>query len=107
MLLGQRPTGTRDTTGTILDVLPRVKPRPSEASRYRLDRASCSRSSLFKKVFGVDVLSCERCGGRMRLIAQLPQGPAVRKILRHLGRTDSPLPLSPSRRPPEDKLVSS
>ena len=100
-----RQARARDTIGTLLDVLARAKPRPSKASRYRLDWASCSRSSLFKKVFGVDVLPCERCGGRMRVIAQLSEGPAVLKILRHLGRNDSPLPLSPARGPPEDELL--
>jgi hypothetical protein len=61
---------------------------------------------LFNKVFGVDVLSCERCGGRMKLIAQLSRGDATRKILRHIALPDSPLPLSPARGPPADELWS-
>jgi hypothetical protein len=38
-----------------------------------------------KRVWQADVLSCPKCGGRMRLIAVVQDPVVVEKILRHLG----------------------
>ena len=35
--------------------------------------------------FGLDVLACPRCGGRLRLIALIDQAAVISRILRHLG----------------------
>ncbi len=53
------------------------KPR---RSIYRIDWAS-----LLKRVFALDVLRCERCGGRRKLIALITQAPVAKQILVHLG----------------------
>ncbi len=34
---------------------------------------------------GFDVLSCPRCGGRLRLIALIEEAAVIGRILRHLG----------------------
>jgi hypothetical protein len=50
-------------------------------------RAPCRRfdwSTLMKRVFAVDVLVCNACGGAMRILAVLPEGDATRAILAHL-----------------------
>ena len=52
----------------------------SVPSPYRLDWAS-----LLKRVFGVDVLKCSRCQGKMRLIACIEEPDVAKKILEHLG----------------------
>ena len=38
-----------------------------------------------KRVFAIDVLVCDTCGGAMRILAVLPDGDASRAILQHLG----------------------
>ena len=50
--------------------------------------------------FGVDVLACPRCGGRLRFVALIDQTSVIQRILRHLGLpTDVPEP-RPPRAPP-------
>jgi putative transposase len=50
-------------------------------------------ATLMQRAFGVDVLACPRCGGRLRLIATIEDAAVVEQILAHLG-------LSPPARPP-------
>jgi Putative transposase len=71
--------------------------------------ASCAKPSrpgayqwveLMRRTFGIDVLACPRCGGRLRLVALIGQASVVQRILRHLGMpTDLPEPW-PARAPP-------
>ena len=57
-------------------------------------------ASLMARTFGFDVLACERCGGRMRLIALINEAAVIERILRHLGLpTETPAP-RPARGPP-------
>jgi hypothetical protein len=59
---------------------------------------------LMQRAFDFDVLSCPRCGDRMRLIATIEHPAVVRKILTHLGlSTEVPTPL-PARSPPTGSL---
>jgi hypothetical protein len=39
--------------------------------------------------FGIDVLACPNCGGRLRLIATLHDPAVIRKILAHLALSHS------------------
>ena len=41
-------------------------------------------AALLKRVFSIDVLSCPRCGDRLRLIAAISEPSVVSKILEHL-----------------------
>jgi hypothetical protein len=50
-------------------------------------------SDLLKRVFAIDVLVCDTCGGSMRILAVLPAGQASRAILEQLG-----LPIKPPHR---------
>jgi uncharacterized protein YbaR (Trm112 family) len=53
-----------------------------------------------RRTFGLDVLACPRCGGRLRLVALIEQAAVVQRILRHLGLpTEVPEP-RPARAPP-------
>jgi hypothetical protein len=57
-------------------------------------------AELMRRTFGVDVLACPRCRGRLRLVALIDQAPVIQRILRHLGLlTDVPEP-RPARPPP-------
>jgi len=67
----------------------------SVPSTYRLDWAA-----LLKRVFGVDVLKCSRCLGKMRLIACIEEPDVAKKILEHLGLRAEPLPTLRAQAPP-------
>jgi len=42
-----------------------------------------------RRAFGVDVLACPRCGGRLRLIALVEDPKAIRSILAAHARADA------------------
>ena len=57
-------------------------------------------AELLKRVFAVDVLQCESCGGRRVLLAAITQREVVVAILRSLGLpTEAPV-RHPARPPP-------
>ena len=75
--------------------------RPAE----RLDTASRRArgrlwADLMQRTFGLDVLACARCGGRLRLIALIEEAAVIRRILRHLGLPETVPTPSPARAPP-------
>jgi hypothetical protein len=90
------PRPPPDIAGTFLEALPKRPPPPPLPARYRTPW-----SELLERVFGVDVLACTKCQGRMKVLACLEKPDAVRKILRHLGLRDTPLPVQRSRGPPQ------
>ena len=58
-----------------------------------------------KRVFKKDLEQCAHCGGRRVLIALITDGPAVYKILSHIGLpTEAPAIVS-ARAPPQIDLV--
>jgi hypothetical protein len=53
-----------------------------------------------RRTFGIDVLECARCGGRLRLLALIEHAQVVERILRQLGLpTDRPEPRPPRASP--------
>ena len=68
--------------------IPRPRPR------------SLAWAALLKRTFGLDVLACTRCGGRLRVVAVVTSAAVISKILTHLHLSTSPPPLSPARAPP-------
>lgn len=56
-----------------------------------------------RRTFGLDVLACPRCGGRLQLIALIEHARVVERILRHPGLpTDRP---EPRPRAPPDAVL--
>jgi hypothetical protein len=53
-------------------------------------------AELMKRVFGFDVLECDSCGGRMRILCAVNPPEAIRKILDCLGLPSRPPPISPA-----------
>ena len=53
-------------------------------------------AELLKRVFSVDVLACDRCGARMRILCAIHPPDAIRKILDCLGLPSKPPPISPA-----------
>jgi uncharacterized protein YbaR (Trm112 family) len=56
---------------------------PADTGRRRA-RAQCW-ASLMERTFGLDVLACPRCRGRLRPIALIEEAAVIERILRHLG----------------------
>jgi hypothetical protein len=71
--------------------------------------ANCPRAwswaALMHRGFGIDVLACAHCGGRLRLIATLHDPAVIRKILAHLALGHSGQ--SPGPAPPESGVAAS
>jgi hypothetical protein len=53
-------------------------------------------AELMKRVFEVDVLSCTRCGGRMRALCTINSQPAIQKILACLKLPMRAPPIAPA-----------
>ena len=61
------------------------------------NRSSQTWAMLIKRVYEVDPLTCDRCGGRMKVVAFLepPQGEVIEKILQHCGLWNPASPRAP------------
>jgi len=57
-------------------------------------------AELMSRTFGIDVLACEKCRGRMEVIALIDQRPLIEKILNHLGLPTEVPRAKPCRAPP-------
>jgi hypothetical protein len=55
---------------------------------------------LLARIYEVLPLVCPKCGGDMRIIAFINEGPVIREILGHLGEPTSAPSLAPARGPP-------
>jgi hypothetical protein len=58
---------------------------------------------LLARVFNIDIETCSKCGGKMRIIAAIEEPSVIRKILEHLGLPTKPPPLYPARGPPNQQ----
>jgi len=58
---------------------------------------------LLARVFGIDVETCSKCGGRMKIIAAIEDPKVIRKILDHMGLDTKPPLLKPARGPPKQQ----
>jgi hypothetical protein len=66
----------------------------------RRDEARLRWAELMRRTFGIDVLACPRCGGRLRLLALIEQASVIARVLGHLGLPiEVPAP-RPARAPP-------
>jgi len=61
-----------------------------------------------KRVFNIDVETCNHCGGSVKVIACIKDQAVIDKILSHLEKKDeqplTPDPLSEARAPPQTSL---
>jgi len=53
-------------------------------------------AELLKRIFAVDALKCDRCGGWMRILCVVNPPDVVRKILDCIGLPSRPPPISPA-----------
>src|SRR5690606_31291751 len=57
------------------------------------------------RVFAIEIETCRRCGGRLRVIASIEAPATIERILAHLGRDAEPVdPAYPSRAPPQGEF---
>ena len=60
-----------------------------------------------KRVFKIDIETCEHCGGALKVIASIEDPAVIRKILEHLDRHAEPAALASrpfARAPPQSTL---
>ena len=75
-----------------------------EAQRPGRPRRGYRWAELMQRVFEIEVLVCDHCGGRRRVLTFLTDPPVLRAILEHLGLPADPPPVAPARPPPEPEL---
>jgi len=76
------------------------------ASMHPAERPNYAWAQLMQRSFGIDVLLCKHCGGRLRLLCAITRPGTVRAILRSLGlpaEVDEP---APARAPPDDFMFA-
>ncbi len=69
------------------------KPKPRSAAHYLW-------AALIARIYEVFPLICPQCGGPMRIIAFIPYGADIAKILAHIGVDTEPPRMTPARGPP-------
>ena len=57
-------------------------------------------AELLKRTFAVDVLACEKCHGRLKLVAMVTDAKSIARFLKRLGEPTEPPPRLPARGPP-------
>ena len=74
-----------------------TEPRPPATTPPARARSRVPWAEVLSRVFKVDVLQCENCGGRMTVLAFLTERAVVKKILEHLGLPATGPPKAPAR----------
>ena len=81
-----------------------AKPRGDEVGASPR-RAAMTWAQRLKRVFRIDIQTCLRCGGRLRIIASIEEPALIERILDHLGRAeDSAEAAHPTCAPPHGRL---
>jgi hypothetical protein len=99
-VLGARAAARAEVAGRREPTVDRAAPSdavtpaaPSAAPAESAGGRNRSWATLMQRTFGLDVLACPRCGGRLRLIAVIEQTAVIKRILGHLRLpTDVPVP---------------
>ena len=58
-------------------------------------------AKMLKRVFAIDIQTCLKCGGQIKIISSIHNPQIIKKILTHLGENSKVPELSPPRGPPE------
>ena len=86
-----------------------ITPKPisseisSDVEKAKENKKSYSMSwaKRLKRVFGIDIQICSRCGGKVRVISSIEEAHVIRRILIHRGEDYRIPKLYPPRGPPE------
>ena len=74
--------------------------RTPRSKRGGTRRTYYSWAQLMRRVFGIDVLLCDRCGGRRKVLTFLTDPHVIGRILLHLGEPVELPEVAPARSPP-------
>ena len=74
-----------------------AKPAECEANCAHHRPARPSWAKLLERVFELDLEHCPNCGGELKIIAAILEGPMIEKILKHLGLQARAPPRAPAR----------
>ena len=86
------------------------KPQAEEGTEPATPRhVAMNWARRLKRVFGIDIEACARCGGKLRVIASIEEPEVIAKILAHLERRtpqehQAELPLG-ARAPPQQSVL--
>jgi hypothetical protein len=81
----------------VLGVFVRALTNPHSAGCVRPRHVTWA--ELLRRTFGLDVLACPDCGGRLRLVATIGAPRVIARILAHLGLPLEPPGYAPPRQP--------
>ena len=94
------------------EIVPRARAASAERTAVSVSdrQRAMSWSQRLKRVFEIDIETCQQCGGKLRVIASIEQPAVIERILEHLRHTAEPVDPAhsshPSRAPPQgDRLV--
>jgi hypothetical protein len=94
-------------------VIPRQRGRRTGETAEETDRiaatghAAMTWAQRLKRVFKIDIETCDHCGGAVKIIACIEDPAVIEKILTHLNKqtvSAKPVPLHESRAPPQAVL---
>ena len=77
----------------------RGKQTPDEIKTPAQCHAAMTWAQRLKRVYGIDIETCDKCGGRVKVIACIEDPVVIRKVLYHLeqrANSTQPPPLAPS-----------
>lgn len=77
-----------------------AEPTQIESTQLEPKKKNIPWARLLARVFNIDVETCTKCGGNMKIIAAIEDPKVIRKILNHKGLPSKPPPLHPARGPP-------
>ena len=60
-------------------------------------------AKTLKRVFEIDIQTCLKCGGQIKVISAIHNQQTIKRILTHLGENSRVPELAPPRGPPETK----
>ena len=75
----------------------------TETKQLELKKKNILWARLLARVFNIDVETCSKCGGRMKIIAAIEDPAVIRKILDHMGLDTKPPRIKPARGPPKQQ----
>ena len=80
---------------------PRLPDLRTPAERHR----ALTGAQRLKRVFGIEIETCEQCGGKVRVLASIEDPTVIDRILGHLASPELPAGWRPpSRGPPQGEL---
>jgi hypothetical protein len=85
---------------------PSVASKSPDAAKasYELRQRRLTWAELMRRVFSIDVLKCNRCGGKRTIISAITDPTVIHAILACLGLPTSAPRQQPARAPPQNDL---